>query len=295
MGGMGSIKNNKNIRVGRSASALLLALVLALACSRAWAQAAERFHGVPLERVSGSYLATKDAPIMETPGAGSGVGGAKSKAAAKGKEKDASPAPAAKKVGELKKGEEVTVFGKSGAWMAVQKGAEKLGFVAADSLSAILDGTLAREVGGTVAAGGHTCRYTIRFEGRTAVDMGPGRFADYSASFACERGATRLTFETPMFLSEIPHQGGPKAIYQIALDVPSISPDPDQAFSTILFYDRDKGEVALETAWPADWLVKAKPAPRRAGDVASALVLAAELTLSAWGPKPWEALAKRER
>ncbi|MSP80652.1 MAG: hypothetical protein EXR02_06255 [Rhodospirillales bacterium] len=274
---------------------LVLVLVLALAGSRAWAQAAERFKGLPLEPVSGSYLATKDMPILETPGAGVGLGGTKSKAAAKGKEKDAPPAPAAKKVGELKKGEEVTVFGRSGAWLAVQKGEEKLGFVAVDSLAPILDGTLARDVAGTVAAGGHNCRYTIRFEGRTAVDMGPGRFADYSASFACDRGATRLAFEAPMFMSEIPHQGGPKAIYQIALDVPSISPNPDQAFSTILFYDRDKGEVALETAWPAEWLVKAKPAPRRAGDVATALVLATELTLSSWGPKPWEALAKRER
>lgn len=98
-----------------------------------------------------------------------------------------------------------------------------------------------------------------------------------------------------MFMSEIPHQGGPKPIHQIALDVLGISPDPDQAFSTILFYDRDKGEVALETAWPADWLVKNKPSPRRVGDVAGALAAAAELTLSSWGPKPWEALAQRER
>ncbi|MEK7245360.1 MAG: hypothetical protein AAB223_05005 [Pseudomonadota bacterium] len=248
-----------------------------------------------LEPVSGSYLATKDVPILEAPGIGPALGGTKSKAAAKGKEKAAPSAATAKKVGDLKKGEEVAVFGKSGAWFAVQKGEERLGFVPADSLAPILDGTLAQEIAGAVAAGGHNCRYAIRFEGRTVVEIGPGRLADYSASFACERGSTRMSFEAPMFMSEIPHQGGPKAIYQIALDVLGISPDPDQAFSTILFYDRDKGEVVLETAWPADWLGKGKPSPRRAGDVASALAQAAELTLSSWGPKPWEALAKRER
>ena len=284
-----------NIRVGRSSSVLLFVLVLALACSRAWAQAAERFKGVTLDPVSGSYLATRDAPVLEAPGAGPGSGVPKSRPATKGKEKPAAPKPTAKKVGELKKGEEVTVFGKSGTWLAVRKGEERLGFVAADALAPILDGTLAQEIAGAVAAGGYNCRYVIRFEGRTVVEIGPGRLADYSASFACERGSARFSFETPMFMSEISHQGGPKPVYQIALDVLGISPDPDQAFSTILFYDRDKGDVALETAWPADWLVKGKPSPRRAGDVASALAQAAELTLSSWGPKPWEALAKRER
>jgi len=108
-------------------------------------------------------------------------------------------------------------------------------------------------------------------------------------------------------MSEMPHQGGPKPVYQIALDVLGISPDPDQAFSTILFYDRDKGEIAVETAWPAEWLAKTKSAPRRvasktatpakdgsmADEIASAIAAAAELTLTAWGPKPWEAVAKR--
>lgn len=284
-----------NIRVGRSSSVLLFVLVLALACSRAWAQAAERFKGVTLDPVSGSYLATRDAPVLEAPGAGPASGVPKSQPATKGKERPAAPKLTAKKVGELKKGEEVTVFGKSGTWLAVRKGEERLGFVAADALAPILDGTLAQEIAGAVAAGGYNCRYVIRFEGRTVVEIGPGRLADYSASFACERGSARFSFETPMFMSEISHQGGPKPVYQIALDVLGISPDPDQAFSTILFYDRDKGDVALETAWPADWLVKGKPSPRRAGDVASALAQAAELTLSSWGPKPWEALAKRER
>ena len=177
----------------------------------------------------------------------------------------------------------------------MRKGEERLGFVAADSLARLLDGTLAKEIAGAVVAGGYNCRYVIRFEGRTLVEIGPGRLADYSASFACVKGSARFSFETPMFMSEIPHQGGPKPVYQIVLDVLGISPDPDQAFSTILFYDRDKGEIALETAWPAEWLAKGKPSPRGVGDVAGALAQAVELTLSTWGPKPWEALAKRER
>lgn len=292
---MGTAEKKKIIRSELNASVRLGAFILALAWIPASADGAERFKGINLDPVSGSFLATKDTPVLETPEVGPPAGDTKSKAAAKSKEKSAAPKPAAKKVGDLHKGEEVTVFGKAGAWLAVQKGAEKLGFVATDSLAPILDGNLAQEIVGAVSAGGYNCRYVIRFEGRTVVEMGPGRLADYSASFACERGALRFSFETPMFMSEIPHQGGPKPVYQIALDVLGISPDPDQAFSTILFYDRDKGEVALETAWPPEWIVKNKPSSRRVDDVAGALASAAELTLSSWGAKPWEALTKRER
>ncbi len=286
---MDPVKTNKHFRGGRG---YVLALVLMLAPLVAFA--AERFKGVALDTASGSYLATKDAPVLEIPSSQPSPGEAKG-ASAKAKEKSAPPRPAAKPVAELKKGDIVAVFGKSGGWFAIAKGEHKLGFVAADSLAPILDGTLARDVAGQATAGGYDCRYTIRFEGRTEVEIGSGRLADYSAAFVCARGAQRLSFEAPMFMSEIPHQGGPKPVYQIALDVLGISPDPDQAFSTILFFDRDKGEVALETAWPAEWLAKSKPAPKRASDVASALVVAAELTLAAWGPKPWEALVKRER
>ena len=292
---MSSEKKKKNNRSGLNAVVCLGAVVFAFAWIPVSADGAERFKGINLDPVSGSFVATKDAPVLDVPDVGSSSGEAKGKAVAKAKEKSPAAKSAAKKVGDLKKGDEVTVFGKSGAWLAVQKGADKLGFVAQGSLAPILDGTLAQEISGVVSAGGYNCRYAIRFEGRTVVEMGPGRLADYSASFVCERGSLRFTFETPMFMSEIPHQGGPRPVYQIALDVLGISPDPDQAFSTILFYDREKEEVALETAWPVEWLVKAKPTPRRVGDVAAALAQAAELTLSSWGAKPWEALSKRER
>ena len=125
--------------------------------------------------------------------------------------------------------------------------------------------------------------------------MGPGRIADYDAAIACEKTFSRVNFDSPMFMSEIPHQGGVKPVYQITLDVVGASPDPDQAFSTILFYDREKGGVALETAFPPDWLGKKKPAPKRVADVAGALAAAVEIALAAWGPKPWETLAKSGR
>jgi hypothetical protein len=281
------------------------AFAFALLLAAAPALAAESFKGVTLQPFAGTFIAVREAPVLEAPdgppSAPSSMGEAKSKAAA-GKEKakeaekaKAAARPGAKKVADLAKGDLVEAFGKAGAWVAIEKGGAKLGFVAAAALVPVLDGTLAKDISGWTSSGGFGCRYAIRFEGRTEVEIGSGRIADYSASFECGRGATRIAFEAPMFMSEIPHQGGPKPIYQIAFDVLGVSPDPDQAFSTILFYDSDKGEVALETAWPADWLVKTKPSPRRAGDVAAAIAAAAELTLAAWGPKPWEALVKRER
>lgn len=264
------------------------------------AEAAERFRGVELEAASGPYVAIKDTPVLDAPAA-PGADRAQGKAAAKDKAKAKGKAGPGK-TADLKKGDEIGVFGRTGSWFAVQRENAKLGFVAADALLPVLDGTLDREIKGSLAAGDHKCRYAIRFESRTEVEIGSGRLADYSASFACAGRGGNLEFVAPMFMSEMPHQGGPKPVYQIALDVLGISPDPDQAFSTILFYDRDKGEVALETAWPAEWLVKAKPAPRRvalkaggtmADEIAAAIAAAAELTLAAWSPKPWEAIAKR--
>lgn len=279
----------------------ILGLVLA-----SWAlfsaEAAERFKGVELEAASGAYVAIKDTPVLEAPAA-PGADRAQGKAPTKDKTKDKAKGKAGPgKTADLKKGDEIGVFGKTGSWFAVQKEDAKLGFVAADALLPVLDGTLDREIKGSLTAGDHKCRYAIRFESRTEVEIGSGRLADYSASFACAGRGGNFEFVAPMFMSEMPHQGGPRPVYQIALDVLGISPDPDQAFSTILFYDRDKGEVAVETAWPAEWLAKAKPAPRRvalkagatmADEIAAAIAAAAELTLAAWSPKPWEAIAKR--
>lgn len=269
----------------RVRAAGVVAVGLAFALASGGAPATERFKGVTLLPASGDYLAVRDTPVLEAPAVST-----ESKGKTKGADKAASAA-----VGDIKKGESVEVFGKSGAWLAVRKDGKPLGFVPVDALAPLLDGALDRPVTGSVAAGGYACRYTIRFEGRTEVEMGPGRIADYDAAIACEKTFSRVNFDSPMFMSEIPHQGGVKPVYQITLDVVGASPDPDQAFSTILFYDRDKGEVALETAFPPDWLGKKKPAPKRVADVAGALAAAVEIALAAWGPKPWETLAKSGR
>lgn len=267
--------------------ALALALTLTLRGGDAWA--AERFRGVVLLPASGAHLAVRDVAVAETPPAAPSSAESKSKGKAK-PESVAAPAAA-----QLTKGDEVEVFGKAGAWAAIKKEGKPLGFVPADALAPLLDGTLDNPVSGSTTANGYTCRYTIRFESRTEIEMGPGRIADYDASFACDKTFSHLVFNAPMFMSEIPHQGGIKPIYQITLDVIGATPDPDQAFSTILFYDRDKGEVALETAFPPDWLVKGKPRPKRAADVAAALAAAAEMALAAWTSKAWDALGKSGR
>ena len=278
-------------RTRQQAAGLWLALALGAASpltGNAWAT--ERFRGVVLLPASGLHLAVRDVDVLETPPAPSSSAESKSKGKAKG-----APPVVASAVAQVKKGDEVEVFGKAGAWVAVKQDGKPLGFVPADALAALLDGTLAKDVTGSTAAGGYTCRYTIRFEGRTEVEMGPGRIADYDGSFVCDKTFSHLAFRAPMFMSEIPHQGGIKPVYQISLDVIGATSDPDQAFSTILFYDRDKGEVALETAFPAEWLVKGKPRARHAADVAAALGAAVEIALAAWGPKAWEAIAKGGR
>lgn len=274
----------------RGLTAALSAVAVLGACAYS-ASATERFGGIVILPASGEHMAVRDVAVVATPPADAAKAADARSAAAKGKDKPEGLKP----VANLKKGETVEAFGKVGAWIAVRKDGKPLGFAPADALAPLLDASLNRTVTGTVSAHGYSCRYAIRFEGRTEVEMGPGRIADYEAAFACEKTFAKLAFHAPMFISEIPHQGGIKPIYQIALDVVGAAPDPDQVFSTILFYDREKGEVALETAFPADWLVKGRTRSKRVTDVAGAIAAAAEIALNAWGPKPWEALAKGGR
>lgn len=252
-------------RIAR-AGAALMALTLAVA-----AEAAETFNGIRLQAAAGQYRALKDAIVR------------------------AKPDGKSERAGSVKQGDLVDAFGKAdGGWIAVAKEERRLGFVHGSLLLPLIDGTLTADLIGKVKLpGGGACDYVVHFEGKSEVDGEEFTTSDYDVSFRCERKNKKMAFNAPMFITEVPYQGsGAKAVYQINLDVLGITDDPDRAFSTILFYDRDAGQIALDTVSPADLKGSPDTTDLPATGVPQALKAAVELAVMAWGPKAWDAVAK---
>lgn len=248
------------------AGAALLLLFLA-----APANAAETFNGVRLLAAAGQYRALKDSIVRIKPDSKS------------------------ERAGAVKKGDLVDAFGKAeGGWIAIAKEGKRLGFVHGGLLLPLIDGALAADLSGKVKLGdGSACEYTIHFEGKSELEGEELSTADYDVSIRCDRKGRKLAFNGPMFITEVPYQAsGTKAVYQVNLDILGITEDPDRAFSTILFYDRDAGQIALDTVAPPDLKGQPQATERVATSVPKALKGAVELALGAWGPKAWDELAK---
>jgi hypothetical protein len=235
------------------------------------------FKGAPIERLSGTFRATQDVIVR------------------------AAPRAKADRAASLKRGERVTVVGRTaatkaeGTWLAVERDGKALGFVFSQMMMPLVDGALDKELSGKVEVGrGIACSYTIRFEGKTKVEEEEVETSDYDVTSRCETKGRKFAFSAPMFMTETPNQPGIKAAFQINIDLLEITDDPDQALSTVLFYQRDEGQVALDTVAPAEFRGEPAITKKPAKDVPGALKGAVEIALTTWSSKVWDLLAKRE-
>ncbi len=233
----------------------------------------ETFLGVRVTPLSGTYLVLKDVNVR------------------------AQPKTSSKRVGGLDKGERVEAAGKpkDAAWVGIRKGGKALGFVYAPMLLPLIDGTLKADIKGRAKGGGVSCRYTIHFDGRGAVEGELFETFDYQIAFDCEAKGRKTRFTAFMFITEGPFQGSRKPIYQITIDVRELGDALESAFSTVVMFERDKGRVVFDgvslKALGAAPAQEALPAQ----NVLQALSRAVELALAAWNAKMWEALAKAAR
>jgi len=252
------------IKAGISGIVLLALIVLP-------ASAAEKFLGAEIVSGPGTYLVLKDANVR------------------------AKPETKSKKIGTVKEGQRLSSSGivHAGAgWVAVLRNGEPFGFVYATALMAVLDGTLAKDLTGSVRVeGGIDCDYTIRFRGRSNAEGEALEIADYDLTSNC-RGGGAFYFWAPMFMTEGAYDLSDKQVYQISVDLLDIRDDLDNVFSTISLFDLKKKKVIFDSHTIKGFGVKNMPKDRPAGSVPKALGGAAEMALKSWNGKIWKTLAK---
>jgi len=255
-----------------------LAVLFVLVALPLTATETAKFKGFSIERASGTYVATQDVIVR------------------------AAPRVKSEKAASLKRGERIAVVGHTaaskaeGVWFAVERDGRALGFVYSQLLLPLIDGTLEKELTGKIEVGrGFNCAYTIRFEGKSKVEDEPVETSDYDVTYRCDSKGRKFSFSGPMFITETANQPGAKAAFQINIDLLEVTDDPDQAFSTVLFYQKDDNQVALDSIAPPEFRGSPTVTKKPAQNVAEALRGAVEIALMAWGGKVWDLLAKREQ
>ncbi len=234
------------------------------------ARAQETFMGVTVTPASGRYLVMKDVNIR------------------------AKPKTKSKKIGGLEKGTRIQAVGSAerGGWLAVTRDAKPLGFVYAQVLMPLIDGTLNQDLQGRAKAGKVTCDYAIHFEGMNPVYGELFDTADYEISYQCRQGSKKFSFIAPMFITEAPYQLSRKnPVYQIGIDGLEIEDGLDEIFSTVLMYYPKKNSVVFDSVTIKKFAKKPAIAKKEAGGVPQALAGAAEMAIGAWKSSVWKVLS----
>ena len=260
-------KRTKRVRIA------VLVLVAGLVHAGAGG-AQETFLGVAVEPASGTYLVLKPVNVR------------------------AGPTTSAKRLGRLKKGDKVQAVGQAGdaAWLAVAKDGKDLGFMYAPVLLPLIDGSLARDLTGKASVpGGPTCDYTVRFEGKSAVEGEFFEIADYEVTYRCDDKGAKIDVPALMFITEAPYQLSQNQVYQISIDILEIENGYDEIFSTILLYKRKEEKVVFDSVTLKEFRAAPPVAERPAKTVGDALAAAVEIAPGAWNSKVWEVLARASR
>ncbi|MCG8508678.1 MAG: SH3 domain-containing protein [Rhodospirillales bacterium] len=207
----------------------------------------------------------------------------------------AKPSTRAPKRGRLERGMKVEAFGaaENGSWLVVRRGRQELGFVFAEMLLPLIDGTISEPIGGSTKSGdGGPCNYVIRFAGKSAVQEDLFETSDYEIDWSCVIDGRQLEFPGFMFITEAPFQLSENRVYQISIDLLDITRNYDEVFSTVFLYRPDKGTVALDSVSMKEFARKPAVGEASAKTVPAALSGAAKLAPAAWNAKVWEMLAQ---
>ncbi len=267
--GMGEMAaRGRRRRGGRGAIAMVAAWLLVFALAYG-AAAQDIFRGVPVTPLFGTYLVLKDVNVRGKPGT------------------------RAKRLGKLRKGDRVEAVGKAeGAWLAVAREGEGLGFVFAPMLLPLIDGALETDIEGRAPLpGGEFCDYSIRFEGKSPVEGGLFETSDYEVAYRCPGDDGDLEFSTYMFITEAPYQLSPNHVYQISIDVTDVSGGYDEILSTVFLFEARRRRVIFDSVSLREFRRSAAAGKRPASTVAEALSAAVEMAPGMWNDKVWRTLA----
>ncbi|MBM08650.1 MAG: hypothetical protein CMF69_03615 [Magnetovibrio sp.] len=232
-----------------------------------------KFLGISVKPYRGSYIVLKDVNVR------------------------AKPLTKSRRLGRLKSGIRVEATGRvKGPWLLVRTSGGMKGFVFEPILMPVIDGTLAKPIKGDIAIDdGRSCDYTIEFLGKTQAKGLSFEFADFEISWRCKKGGKIIEFNTPMFLSEGPHQGTRKPVHQITIDIMEHESGLEEVFSTHLLWDREKGDVQFDSVNIKKYIFTRKLESRAADSIATAFNSAVYLSASSWASGVWSALGKKSK
>ena len=206
----------------------------------------------------------------------------------------AKPSTRAQKRGRLERGSRVEAIGaaENGSWFFVRRGEQELGFVFAETLLPLIDGTLDAPLTGMTESGSdRSCRYLIRFVGKNLVEGELFETSDYEVDWECALNDKQITFPGYMFITEAPFQLSENRVYQISIDLLNVTREYDEVFSTIFLYRLGENEVVLDSVSMKEYGVEPKVARLAARTVAEALAAAAKIAPRAWNDTVWSMLA----
>lgn len=205
------------------------------------------------------------------------------------------PSTQASKRGGLKRGMRVEAFGaaENGSWLAVRQDDRELGFVFAEMLLPLIDGTLNAPIKGKTDSGnGKDCEYAIRFSGKNSVEGELFETSDYEIDWTCKINGREISFPGFMFITEAPFQLSNNRVYQISMDLLGVVREYDEVFSTVFLYRRDERKVVFDSVSMKDFAAQPGVNALEAASVAEALSAAANIAPGAWNERVWEMLAQ---
>lgn len=206
------------------------------------------------------------------------------------------PATKGRRIGRRAKGERVRVVGRAkGPWLAIRGDDGKdIGFIFRSTLMPVVDGSLDSPLSGKLTApASKPCSYLIHFEGKSPAEGQAFEFCDYEIHWTCDLGGRRVSFRTPMFLTEGPYRGKTKRIHQITIDILDLSDSLEDVLSTHTLWNRTRDEITFDSITVKQFGRKPGQARADAKTLDQALRGAVGIAASAWNDPLWAALAQR--
>lgn len=204
------------------------------------------------------------------------------------------PKTSAKKVGKLKRGERIEVVGiAKGPWVAIQREGSQFGFTHGKFVLPLIDGTLKGSLVGLLTTETNwACDFRISFVGKTLIVDDKFSISDYEVQWFCLRDGQKISFLTPMFMTEVPYTLSFAPVYQITIDVLGFEDTVDGIFSTTVFFERDKDRVGFDSVTDDTYGRKPEIAEYSAPSIEAALIDAAKISFQSWTEKFWKEIQK---
>ena len=207
------------------------------------------------------------------------------------------PLTKAAKVTVIRKGTRIIAAGKAKGtkWIAIKKDGKNLGFVYNSALVVVLNGELNSDLTGKLQFSSQpNCSYTLKFDGKHEVKGHLQITSDYWISFTCKIKGEDVKFIGKMFITELPYRDRKKNIFQVNLDLPTVTDSEGEVMSVTSLYNMSKNILMFEDVTVPSMANKLSSTSKMVKTVPEILKTAVELAYRIWGPLVWKYLASQD-